>query len=157
MADKSAQAAFVDAKGRRRRTSSATEQTGIATACFELYGAGPETSPALFAIQLIVNANTYPFVVLEGSIGGDISRVPGTSWIVTSGSFGPYLSIDAKQVPLTNAPVDLEALSDVPWAQSLSISGDFQAPDSYAGLYGFDGATDEFIHTMLFKGWQACS
>jgi hypothetical protein len=149
-----AKVALVDATGRKK---AAAEQTGIATACLELHGAGPDTSPAVFEIQLTVNANTYPFVVLDGSIGGGICRVIGTSWTVTDGSFGPHLSIEAKRIPLPNAPADAEALLSGPCSQTLNISGNFQAPDSYAGVYGFDGDTTDFIHTTLFKGWQACS
>jgi hypothetical protein len=147
-------AALVDAAGRSKQA--AAEQTGIATACLELHGAGPQTSPAVFQIQLTVNVNSYPFVVLEGSIGGDICRDPGTSWIVTDGLFGPYLSIEARRMLLANAPAEAEALLIGACSQTLSISGDFQAPDSYAGVYGFDGDTSEFAHTTLFKGWQAC-
>jgi hypothetical protein len=143
----------VDAAGRRR---DAGEQTGTATACFELHGAGPETAPAVFDIELTVNVNSYPFAVLEGSIGGGICTVFGTFWTVTSGSFGTRLNIEAERMPPANAP-EAEAMITGPCSKTLTISGEFQAPDSYAGVYGFDGDTADFIHTTLFKGWQACS
>jgi hypothetical protein len=147
--------ALFDATGIRRQA--AAEQTGIATACLELHGFGPETSPSVFQIQLVVNVNSYPFIVLEGTIGGDIGRAVGTSWIVTEGSFGPYLLIEAKNTPLVNAPADAAALHVELGSQTVSISGDLQAPDSYAGVYGFDKYTSEYAHTTLFKGWQDCS
>lgn len=157
MADEPAETrpTLLDAAGRSR---AAAQPTGSAIACLELHGAGPETAPAVFSIQLKVSVNTYPFVVLEGSIGGDICRSPGTDWVVTGGSFGPRLFIEAKRVSLSIATTaDVEALLGGPCAQTLSIEGSFQIPDSYAGVYGFDGDTADFIHTTLFKGWQACS
>jgi hypothetical protein len=149
-----ARVALVDAAGRSR---AAAEPTGTATACFELHGAGPETRPAIFAIQLLVNVNTYPFIVLEGSVSGGICQVPGTAWKVTDGSFGPQLFIEAKRMPLPIVAAEAEAVLGGPCSQTVSISGNFQAPDSYAGVYGWDGDTAAFIHTTLFKGWQACS
>ncbi len=156
MSDKptDARSTLVDATG---RSKAAAEPTGIATACLELHGAGADTPPSVFEIQLTVNVNTYPFVVLEGSISGSICRVPGTVWAVIDGSFGPHLAIEAKRMPLAIATADAEALLRGSCAQTVSISGDFQAPDSYAGVYGFNGDTADFIHTTLFKGWQACS
>jgi hypothetical protein len=147
-------ATLVDAAGRSR---AAAEPTGTATACFELHGAGPETRPAIFAIQLLVEVNTYPFIVIEGTISGGICQVPGTSWKVTDGSFGPQLFIEAKRTPLSIATTEVAAVPGAPCSQTLSISGSFQAPDSYAGAYGWDGDIADFIHTTLFKGWQACS
>jgi hypothetical protein len=149
-----ARVTLVDAAGRSR---AAAEPTGTATACFELHGAGPETRPAIFAIQLLVNVNTYPFIVLEGSISGGICQVPGTVWKVTDASFGPQLFIEAKRTPLPVAAAEAESILGGPCSQTVSISGTFQAPDSYAGVYGWDGDTADFIHTTLFKGWEASS
>jgi hypothetical protein len=156
MSDKpiGARSTLVDATG---RIKVAAEPTGIATACLELHGVGPEPPLSVFEIQLTVNVNIYPFVVLEGSISGTIYHVPGTRWAVTSGSFGPRLAIEAEMIPLSIETADAKALLSGPYGYTVSISGDFQAPDSYAGAYGFNGDTADFIHTTLFKGWQACS
>ena len=61
-------------------------------------------------IQAVVDLNTYPFVVLEGSIRGNLYTAPGTGWKVTSGYFGtpnsryPFsLFIEAEASPLGNA------------------------------------------------------
>jgi hypothetical protein len=154
-----------DTSGRRiegegeRQGVEATARPQTVTACFELRGTGaPEQGgPVTFEVQLVVNPNTYPFVVQSGSISGDICRVLGTHWVVTEGSFGPTLSIQARRTPDTNAPSASQLVGPRPCAQAMSIIGVFQPPASYAGTYGTDGSDNDFVHTTLFKGWQPCS
>jgi len=149
---------FFDASGTKVKDQ-ATHQAALlaavrtATACLELHA-----GPTVFQIQLVVNPNTYPFLVLAGSIGGDICTHPGTGWQVTGGSFGPNLVIAATRGPLSNAPANAASLiGDRGCGRSIGIVGFFQAPDSYAGTYGFEGLNNEFSHTTLFKGWQPCA
>jgi hypothetical protein len=153
---------FVDTAGRRTTGEGQQQATpagvGAATACLELHGNG-QGGPVVFEIQLTVNPNTYPFAVLAGSIRGGICQVPGTAWEVFSSSFGPTLAIQARRNPLGNQALVATAtlVVDSSCSQTISISGTFQPPGSYTGVYGFDGATSDFVHTTLFKGWQACS
>jgi hypothetical protein len=152
--------AFFDASG-RLVTDRATHQAArlgsfrTAIAFLELHGVPgtPEQGRAVvFEIQLTVNPNVYPFLVLDGAIGGDICTEIGTQWVVTGGSLGQTLVLEAKRLPLGNAPPNTELVTSC--AHTLSISGVFQPPDSYAGAYGSDGSNSDFAHTTLFKGWQ---
>src|SRR5277367_4730689 len=74
-----------------------------ATACLELRSTSPgigglggriappasgSNVPTVIDIQVVVDLNTYPFVVQEGSIRGNIYSAPGTGWKVTWGYFG---------------------------------------------------------------------
>lgn len=127
-----------------------------ATACLELHGVGQGGS-VVFQIQVIVNPNTYPFLILGGTVGGDICNAVSTHWVVTGGSFGPNLVIEAKRLPLVNAPSSIASVvGGSSCATSIIVFGHFQAPDSYAGTYGFDGSNSDFSHTTLFKGWLIC-
>jgi hypothetical protein len=153
---------FFDASGGEVRDQAshqaAREIPGIrpATACLELHGVGNGGS-VIFEIQLIVNPNTYPFLILGGSVRGDICNVPADQWAVTGGSFGPYLAIEARRIPPVNAPPNTASvISGSSCATTMSVVGFFQAPDSYAGSYGFSGSNSDFSHTTLFKGWHIC-
>ena len=152
---------FFDASGRvledeaAHQAARASAGISTVTACLELHGVGHGGS-VVFQIQLRVNPNTYPFLALGGSIGGDICNEVTTRWVVTGGSFGPHLVIEAKRVPLGNAPPATAAAGGSTCATSMSIVGFFQAPDSYAGTYGTLGSNSDFSHTTLFKGWHAC-
>jgi hypothetical protein len=164
-------AVSIHPSGRRVRgegsqtTDSAFTGFKTATACFELHAIGQPGQPsAVFEIQLVVNPNTYPFTVLEGSIRGDICQVIGTAWKVTSASFDTGLLIEAERVPLevtgdplSNASVETALPAGSECMRTMSLSGSFHVPDSYSGEYGFDGSNSDFQHTTLFKGWQACS
>jgi|SRR3954451_9681721 len=123
-----------------------------ATACLELHAAG-----VVFKIQVIVNPNAYPFLIVGGAITGDICNGLTTHWVVSGGSFGSNLVIEAKRVPLANAPAAIGSVAGSgDCATSMSIVGSYRAPDSYAGTYGTNGSSAEFSHTTLFKGWNAC-
>lgn len=158
MADKARKGAGVfDAAG---RSSAYNEQVVIrpAVACFELRGvSAPKLIAPIFQIQLSVRIDTYPFVVLGGTISGDICSALGMRWAVTEGSFGTDLALHAVLTPLAVGLAErVTVLSDCA-STTIDISGVFQGPDSYAGPYGFDNAPYEFSHVTLFKGWQACS
>jgi hypothetical protein len=150
---------FFDASGKEVKDRSAQLVARVipgiqtATACLELHGVGNGGS-VTFEIQVIVNPNTYPFLILGGSIRGDICTVRD-QWVVTGGSFGPHLVIAAKRVPLANSP-NIAAFGGTSCATDLRVVGFFQAPDSYAGSYGTNGSDSDFSHTTLFKGWHAC-
>jgi hypothetical protein len=150
-------AAVVDALGR----SMASDQQVVirpAIACFELRAlSGPPVSGAIFEIQLTLRPETYPFVVLDGTISGDICSAINMRWRVTGGAFGPDLALHAELTPLAGGIAEMvTGVSDCR-SKTVDISGTFQVPDSYVGAYGFDGDPFDFPHVTLFKGWQACS
>jgi hypothetical protein len=148
-------AAGSEIKGQADIEAARLAGVGTATACLELHGTGQGGS-VVFTIQLMVNPNTYPFLVLGGFIGGDICNTPATLWKVTSGSFGPTLLIQAKRGPPVNTP-NAPLVVGSSCALTMTAVGFFQAPDSYAGTYGFNGSSSDFSHTTLFKGWQPCA
>lgn len=133
------------------------------TACFELHGFGgpePPGGPAVFMIEVTVFLLTYPFSIVGGSIGGNICRTIGTEWVVTGGSFGSNLFLEAKRVPLPveSAPNSESVIQPGGFCSStMTVFGNFQTPDSWAGMYGFDGSSTDFSHVTLFKGWTACA
>jgi hypothetical protein len=165
MGDKMEDAApvFFDAAGKVVKDHAAFQAARVvhpgiltATACLELHGIG-QGGAVIFNIQVTVDPNTYPFLILEGSIGGDICQVPLTQWVITGGSFGPQLFIDAKRLPLVLDPTAIGPIGgDEGCAKTMRIIGTFQAPDSYAGTYGTEGSSFDFSHTTLFKGWHSC-
>ena len=134
-----------------------------ARACFELHGFGgpePPGGPAVFMIEVIVLMISYPFSIIGGTIGGNICHSIGTEWVVTGGSFGPNLFLEAKRVPL---PVESARNAESvvqpggTCSSTMTVFGNFQTPDSWAGMYGFDGSSTDFSHTTLFKGWAPCA
>jgi hypothetical protein len=149
--------AFFDAYGRRVKDHAAHQAArisaaaGTATACLELHAAG-----VVFKIEVKVNPSSYPFLILGGSIRGDICNDLGTQWEVTGGSLGSNLIVHAQRLPLPVAP-STAALAASSCATSISVIGNFHTPSSYAGTYGFGGSSSDFSHTTLFKGWNACS
>lgn len=153
---------FFGASGSEVRDQAAHQAARVApgiqtaTACLELHGVGNGGS-VIFEIQVIVNPNTYPFLILGGTIRGDICNVLADQWVVTGGSFGQHLVIEAKRVPPVNAPPNISLpVGSIGCATRLSVVGFYQPPDSYAGSYGSDGSNSDFSHTTLFKGWHAC-
>jgi len=149
---------FFDASGRRVTDQAAHQAArtpagiGTATACLELHA-----GTVVFKIEVKVNPNSYPFLILGGKIGGDICNVLTTQWVVTGGSLGSNLVIEAKRVRPSNAPPGAAlAAGDGSCATSMSIIGSFHAPNSYAGTYGTNGSNFDFSHTTLFKSWDAC-
>ncbi len=152
--------AFFDASGRQVIDQAAHQAArmpaGTATACLELHGVG-QGGAVVFKIEVKVNPNSYPFLILGGKIGGDICNVLTTQWVVTGGSLGSNLVIEAKRVRPSNAPPNAALVAgESNCATTLSVIGFFQAPNSYAGTYGSDGSNSDFSHTTLFKGWDAC-
>jgi hypothetical protein len=108
-------------------------------------------------IQLILRPETYPFVVLDGRINGDICSAINMGWRVTTGSVGTDLVLHAELTPLAGGTAEMvTGVSDCV-SETLDVSGTFQVPDSYVGAYSFDGFASDFSHVTLFKGWQACS
>jgi hypothetical protein len=101
-----------------------------------------------------------PYVVLEGSLRGDIFMPPGTGWRVTKGSFfdGSFLVVAGELGPLDIDPGTTEALNPPTehGASSIVIIGVGKAPLTYPGVLGFS-AFPSIPHTTLFKGWQACA
>jgi hypothetical protein len=155
--------AFFDASGRQVIDQAAHQAArihpgiGTATACLELHGIG-QGGAVVFKIEVKVNPNSYPFLILGGKIGGDICNVLTTQWVVTGGSLGSNLVIEAKRVRPSNAPPEAAlAASQGNCATTLSVVGFFHAPNSYAGTYGTNGSNSDFSHTTLFKGWDACA
>jgi hypothetical protein len=142
------------------RSSAYDEQVVVrpAIACFELRSlSAPNRVAPIFAIQLSVRPDTYPFVVVGGTISGEICSTIGMRWAVTEGSFGTELALHAELTPLAVVIAERVAVLGDCASKTIDISGVFQGPDSYAGPYGFDNASYEFSHVTLFKGWQACS
>jgi hypothetical protein len=105
---------------------------GAATACLTLYN-GPNVK---WKINVTFNPNTYPFVITGGTIKGTICGSP--KGVVTGGSMGPTLLITGN---LDGGPG---------CATTVTIVGNYQDPPSYAGTYGFDGSSTEFLHTTLY-------
>jgi hypothetical protein len=130
-------------------------EISTATACLELHGTGHGGS-VIFDILLIVNPHTYPFQILEGTISRDICNAPFTQWVVTGGSFGPSLFIDARRIPFELEPAAIGPINDNNCAKTMRIIGSFQVPNSYMGTYGTEGSSTDFSHTTLFKGWNTC-
>jgi hypothetical protein len=129
-----------------------------ATACFELHSlSAPKLVAPIFTIQLSVRLDTYPYVVVGGTIGGDICSAIGMVWRVTEGSFGSQLALHAELSPVAVGLSERATVLSDCASSIIDISGVFQGPDSYAGPYGYDNAPYDFAHVTLFKGWNACS
>jgi len=131
-ADKSSE--HFDPQGKRITAEEARTltPTGMAKACLEFHN-----SPTnIWKIDVTFNPNTYPYVITGGSIKGTICGSP--NWAVTGGSMGPNLTINAKRTGGGQC------------ANTVTIVGHFQNPSSYAGTYGFDGASTPFTHTSLY-------
>jgi hypothetical protein len=103
-----------------------------ATACLTLYN-GPTVK---WQISVTFNPNSYPFVITGGTIKGTICGSP--KGVVTGGSIGPNLLIDG----------NLDGGGGC--ASTVTIVGHYQNPSSYAGTYGFNGASTTFSHTTLY-------
>jgi hypothetical protein len=175
-------AALFDATGRKLPQHNAPQVTGVrgaarplsdgmlppppganlATACFEL-----RNGPIVIKIQVTVdlytpNSGGNTFEVLDGSLSGDIFTRVGTSWKVTSGSFGAYI-VDGKfagSLSFTGVAHGVgPGIGDD--AQQITIFATaYRVPGVWYGQYGFnylgDGALS-YYHATLFKGWHACS
>jgi hypothetical protein len=121
----------------------AAKSAGPVKACVELHYTG---GGAVFAIDLTINPDVYPFTITGGSIksgtGGVICDSP--NWAVTGGSLGPTLLINAKHTGSGSC------------APTLTVKGTtFHAPPSYSGTYTF-GTSAPFHHNTLFIGYAAC-
>jgi hypothetical protein len=127
---------------------------GTAVACFELH-----SGATVIEIQVVVDLirGLLPYVVLDGSLRGDIFTPPGTAWRVTAGSFdGLSLFFVGELGPLEIDPGTTDAPNLTNGASSIDIVGIGKAPLTYPGLLGFS-AFPSIPHTALFKGWQACA
>jgi len=129
-----------DAQGKRREGAAPDVGARAATsqACLTLHN-GPGTT---FQIRVTFNPNTYPYAVTGGSISGTICGSP--NWAVTGGSIGNSLVINARRTS-----------GGAGCANTVTIVGNFRNPPSYAGTYGFDGASTSFPHSTLFS-YGAC-
>lgn len=153
------------------RPPTPTQINPLATACYEVKSEGDTAG-----IQLVVNVETSPFAVLEGSISGDIWTPPGytfnvvplEAWRVTFGYFGtpnnaahrPYhLYVEAERGRLTDAPA-----SDRPLYLPKTISITAINPmglNAYRGVYIFDMQTPlqttYYPCTIFFTHWGPCT
>jgi len=112
----------------------------------------------VFEIQVAVRPDTYPFLVVGGTIGGDICTALGMGWTVTQGSFGHDLMLHAEFGPLASGFAErVTGPGPSGCGNVIDISGQFQEPNSYKGSYGYDGNLYDWSCVTLFKGWQACS
>ncbi len=122
-----------DAQGKKITAAEVKAATATAKACLELYN-GPGVT---WNIDVTYNPNSYPFVITGGSIKGTICDSP--NWVVTGGTLGPNLTVNAKRTGGGGA-----------CANTVTIVGHYQNPPSYAGTYGFDGASTSFPHTAVY-------
>jgi hypothetical protein len=131
-----ATAAHYNAQGERiseKDAQALAAAAASANACLTLYN-GPGLT---WKIDVTFNPNTYPFAITGGTIKGNICGSP--NWVVTGGSMGPNLLINAKRTGGGGS-----------CASTVTIVGHFQDPPSYAGTYGFDGVSTSFSHTSLY-------
>ena len=113
-----------------------TPRATNATACFQL-----NNGAVTFFINANIDVNAYPYNIVGGSIGGNICDAP--NWTLTSGSVGNAITINGTHTG-TGA-----------CAATITITGNFGAPDSYPGTYGFPAAA--FSHRTMFLGFnRAC-
>jgi hypothetical protein len=103
------------------------------TACLQLYN-----DTAVFNFQLTLDPDIYPYIITGGTITGSICGAP---WTVTGGSLGKSLSIKGKRAPIPSC------------TSTISVTGNFDIPDSYIGTYGFDGLSNAFNQHTLFLGY----
>jgi hypothetical protein len=90
--------------------------------------------------DLVIDPNTYPFVIKGGTIVGNIC---GNHWTITGGSMGTILNVKGKLIP------------PVPGcATDISLTGNIMQPPSYKGKYGFPSQV--FPFTGLFTGYHTC-
>jgi hypothetical protein len=110
-----------------------TPRATNATACFQLNNG---------AVTFFVNANldvgVYPYNIVGGNIGGNICDAP--NWSLTGGTVGNTITINGTH---TGAGA---------CAATIQISGNFGAPDTYVGQYGFPAAA--FPHRTMFLGFN---
>jgi hypothetical protein len=106
-----------------------------ATACFQLNNGG-----VTFFINATIDLNAYPYAIVGGNISGGICDAP--NWALTGVSMGNSISINGTH---TGAGA---------CASTISIVGNFGAPDDYAGTYGFNGANNSFPHRTMFLGYN---
>jgi hypothetical protein len=104
------------------------------TACLQLYN-----DTAVFNFNVTLDPDVYPYTITGGTITGSICGAP---WTVTGGSLGKSLSIKGKRAPIPSC------------ASTMSVTGNFDVPDSYIGTYSFDGLSTAFSHHTLFLGYQ---
>jgi hypothetical protein len=132
----------------------APAEAETATACFELH-----SGPSVIQIQVTADLLTNnPYNVLGGTLTGDICTGPGPGlpWQVTFGQFGESLRIFGERAPVDpSESAEAEVVGSC--ANFIAILGFYRTPDSYPGVFGFNGALLDFYHNTLFKGWQACS
>jgi hypothetical protein len=113
-----------------------TPRATNATACFQLNNGG-----ATFFINANIDLSTYPYNIVGGNIGGNICDAP--NWTLTSGTVGGSLTINGTHTG-TGA-----------CAATIQVTGNFGAPDTYPGTYGFP--TSAFPHRTMFLGFnRAC-
>lgn len=127
---------------------------GTAVGCFELYSGG-----TVIEIQVVVDLvrGLLPYVVLDGSLRGDIFTPPGTAWRMTAGSLNASSLFFAGELgPLEIDPGATEASNLASGASSILIIGIGKGPQTYPGRLGFS-AFPSIPHTTLFKGWQGCA
>lgn len=133
---------FFDAQGcpadnKEAALDSAVASTTVTSkACLELINGRIK-----FIIEVDFNPNSYPYLITGGKI---ISGICGAPWEVTGGSMGTSLSVDAKR------------LGSGRCADTITIIGNNQFPSSWSGTYGFNGASNSFSHTTLFKQFASC-
>jgi hypothetical protein len=158
----------VDSSGRRMPTEASQPEADNplsrpVTACFEFRA---KDQPWVVQIQLLLNPNVSPWVLVGGSIRGDICTDPGNGWKVVNGLLDPQdgsLDIVAQQSPLVDDPAAAEDVVNPvhhgPCHHALLI---FVRPLPYLPL-AYEGNfffADQGLHfqpcILLFKGWNAC-
>jgi hypothetical protein len=131
-----------------------------AAACFELHAVGAQETDGfravVFEIQAAVRLDTYPFVFMGGTVGGDICAPLGMGWRITQGSFGQNFTLHAEFGPLASGFIERVLPGPSGCGGVLDISGEYQGPNSYKGAFGYDGEPYKWSCVTLFKGWQGC-
>jgi hypothetical protein len=112
-----------------------TPRAVTGTACFQHNNPG-----GTWFIQASINLDAYPYAVTGGSIVGTICDSP--NWVLTGGSVGNSITINATHTGVGSC------------VTTVTIVAPFNAPASYPGTYGFDGANNQFSHRSQFLGFN---
>jgi hypothetical protein len=148
------------------RSVAAGPETETAIALFDLH-----SGSTVIKIELEVDLTvSNPYVAVGGTVTGVPSMSPEFEpWAVTSGSVGisgqmtanslagQSMLVVAERTHLgsTENTATAEALNVGP--SSLIMIGFGRPPDTYPGIWGYDGFLFEFFHDTLFLGWQPSS
>lgn len=130
-----AQSTYTDPNGARvesREEAFAVPEAVSTTVRFTLHN-----TAVTFEIEAQINPNTYPFSLTGGQI---TSGICGAPWNITGGFFGEDLFLQASRA------------GEGSCAETITVVGEFVRPGAYRGTYGFDGTSNSFRHTTIYRG-----